>query len=71
MANVAIHVIYRLRLDGQDLKSWAIKNGFKPDTVYKTVYGKRGVTGRAGESARIKGALMEGGYWPEDLEATA
>ena len=61
----------RLRLNNLTLKDWAEANNYRPDTVYKTVYGKRGKTG-LGASAKIICQLKSEGYWPADTEdATA
>lgn len=60
-------ILGRLRIDGLSVKAGAEKNGFKQDTVYKTIYGTRGKAGR-GVSLEIKEALQEASYWPEDEE---
>lgn len=63
-------VMSRFRLRGETVKAWAIRNGHKPDTVYKTIHGARGKQG-LGESARIKKGLRRDGFWPEETEDPA
>lgn len=49
-----------------EVKTWALRNGFRPDSVYKTIYGLRGKRDRDNNvSARIKAALRRDGFWPE------
>lgn len=62
LANV---VMSRFRLRGETVKDWAKANGHYLDTVYKTIYGTRGKSGR-GESLRIKEALLRDGFWPQE-----
>lgn len=64
MQNVANVVMARFRLRGVTVKSWAERHRFKPDTVYKTIYGIRGKLS-TGESARIRESLRQEGYWPD------
>lgn len=66
MKNVANVVMSRLRLKNVSAKAWAEENGFKVDTVYKTIYGIRGRSDRDGESAKIREGLRRDGYWPEE-----
>lgn len=63
--SIANIVISRMRLQNVTVKVWAEANGYKPDTVYKTIHGIRGKTER-GESARIREHLRRESYWPED-----
>lgn len=62
--SIANIVISLMRLENVTVKGWAEANGFKPDTVYKTIHGIRGKTDR-GVSASIRDRLKRNGFWPK------
>ncbi len=66
--SVARVVVSRFKLKGLSLKGWAAKNGFKENTVHKTIRGERGSTKSGGVSTSIREALMRDGFWPKDDE---
>ncbi len=71
MANVSDFVIFKLRLARQSVKGWALENGYKPDTVYKTIHGRRGTVRDRGESVRIRAHLKRDGFWPTEDEVAS
>jgi len=71
MAKRIDFIIFRMKLRGTTVTDWAKENGHKPDTVFKTIYGKRGTVRGKGESVRIREHLQRDGFWPSDDELDA
>lgn len=70
MQNASLLVIHKMRSRKPKVtvKGWAMKNGFKPDTVYKAIHGTRGGVRSNSESAKIITALKRDGFWPTPEE---